>query len=128
MAQSSTTRPKVYHEVDETMMFQLEFPSGARAACQTSFGIQMNYLHINYERGWLKMEPHSSYSGNRGSMSNGTIINFPIENQQAKQMDEDADSIINNKDLIVPGEEGLKDIHIVEAIYKSAEQNCKVRL
>ncbi len=128
MAQSSTTRPKVYHEVDETMMFQLEFPSGALAACQTSFGIQMNYLHINYERGWLKMKPHSSYTGNKGSMSNGSIINFPIENQQARQMDEDADSIIKNKDLIVPGEEGLKDIHIVEAIYKSAEQNCKVRL
>ena len=128
MAQSSTTRPKVYHEVDETMMFQLEFPSGALAACQTSFGIQMNYLNINYEKGWLKMEPHSSYSGNKGTMSNGTIINFPLENQQAKQMDEDADSIINNKDLIVPGEEGLKDINIVEAIYKSAEQNCKVRL
>ena len=64
----------------------------------------------------------------QGTMSNGTIINFPLENQQAKQMDEDADSIINNKDLIVPGEEGLKDINIVEAIYKSAEQNCKIRL
>ena len=109
-------------------MFQLEFPSGALAACHTSFGIQMNYLNVNYERGWLKMEPHSSYSGNNGIMSNGNKINFPIENQQAKQMDEDADSILNNKDLIVPGEEGLKDIIVVEAIYKSAKQNCKVRL
>lgn len=128
LAQSSTTRPKVYHEVEETMMFQLEFPSGARAACQTSFGIRMNHLQVNYEKGWLKMEPHSSYSGNKGSMSNGTIINFPIENQQAKQMDEDADAILNNKDLIVPGEEGLRDIRVVEAIYKSAAQNCIVKL
>ena len=43
-------------------------------------------------------------------------------------MDEDADSILNNKPLIVPGEEGLRDIRVVEAIYKSASQNCFVNL
>lgn len=127
-AQSSTTRPDIYKEVEETMMFQLEFPSGARAACHTSFGIQMNYLHISYEKGWLKMQPHSSYNGNRGSISDGTEINFPIENQQAKQMDEDADAIMNNKTLIAPGEEGLRDIRVVEAIYKSAAQNCQIQI
>jgi hypothetical protein len=41
-AQASTTRPEIYKEVEETMMFMLDFPSGARAACQTSFGINMN--------------------------------------------------------------------------------------
>lgn len=128
LAQSSTTRPEIYHEVEETMMFQLEFPSGALAACHTSFGIQMNYLQVNYEKGWLKMEPHSSYGGNKGSMSNGTEINFPIENQQAKQMDEDAMAIMNNRDLIVPGEEGLRDIRVVETIYKSAKENCSIKL
>lgn len=128
LAQSSTTRPKIYHEVEETMMFQLEFPSGARAACHTSYGIQMNYLYVNYEKGWLKMEPHSSYGGNKGSMSNGVAINFPLENQQAKQMDEDAYAILNEKPMIVPGEEGLRDIRVVEAIYKSAARNCIVKL
>lgn len=128
LAQASTTRPEIYHEVEETMMFQLEFPSGARASCQTSFGIQMNHLQVNYEKGWLKMEPHSSYNGNNGSMSDGTIINFPIENQQAKQMDEDAFAIMNQKPMLVPGEEGLRDIRVVEAIYNSANQNCVVKL
>ena len=128
LAQASTTRPEIYHEVEETMMFQLEFPSGARASCQTSFGINMNHLQVNYEKGWLKMEPHSSYNGNNGSMSDGTIINFPIENQQAKQMDEDAWAIMNNQSLLVPGEEGLRDIRVVEAIYKSANQNCAVKI
>ena len=128
LAKSFTTRPKIYHEVEETVMFQLEFPSGALAACQTSFGIQMNHLHVSYEKGWLKMQPHSSYGGNNGSMSNGTIINFPLDNQQAKQMDEDAYSILNNKNMIVPGEEGLRDIKVVEAVYKSSEKNCIIKL
>lgn len=121
MAQASTTRPLVYHEVEETMMFQLEFPSGARAACQTSFGINMNHLQVNYEKGWLKLEPQSAYLGNKGSSSDGTIINYPIANQQAKQMDENALSIMNNTPMLVPGEEGLRDIRVVEAIYKSVK-------
>ena len=67
-----------------------------------------------------------SYGGNKGSMSDGTEIYLPVERQQIKQMDEDADSILNKKPLIVPGEEGLRDIRVVEAIYKSAAQNCLV--
>jgi len=128
VAQTFTTRPEVYHEVEETAMFQLEFPSGARAACHTSYGINMNHLQVNYEKGWLKMEPHSSYGGNNGSMSDGTIINFPLENQQAKQMDDDALALMNGEDVLVPGEEGLRDIRVVEAVYKSATQNCQIKI
>lgn len=128
IAQASTTRPEIYHEVEETMMFQLEFPSGARASCQTSFGINMNHLQVNYEKGWLKMEPHSGYGGNNGRMSGGTPINFPLERQQPKQMDDDALAILNNTSMLVPGEEGLRDTRVVEAIYTSAAGNCEVKL
>ncbi len=128
LAYTYTTRPEIYHEVEETAMFQLEFPSGARASCQTSYGISMNHLKVTYERGWLAMEPHSSYSGNMGSMSDGTLINFPLENQQAKQMDDDALALKLGKDMLVPGEEGLRDIRVVEAVYKSAAQNCSVKI
>lgn len=128
IAQASTTRPEIYHEVEETMMFQLEFPSGARAACQTSFGIRMNHLMVNYEKGSLKMEPQSGYSGNKGMMSDGTEINFPVETQQPIQMDDDALAIMNNKDMLVPGEEGLRDITVVEAIYKSVETGGEVKI
>ncbi|WP_428658607.1 Gfo/Idh/MocA family protein [Runella sp.] len=128
IAQASTTRPEIYKEVEETMMFMLEFPSGARAACHTSFGINMNHLQVNYEKGWLKLEPQSGYSGNKGSMSDGTVINFPIKSQQAKQMDEDCTALMNNTALIAPGEEGLRDIRVVEAIYKSVATGKSVKI
>lgn len=126
-AQASTTRPEIYKEVEETMMFQLQFPSGALAACHTSFGIQMNYLQVNYEKGWLKMEPFSSYSGNKGSHSNG-IIDFPLKSQQAKQLDEDCMALMNSTQLIAPGEEGLRDIKVVEAIYKATKNGGTVKI
>ncbi len=128
LAQTFTTRPEIYNEVAETAMYQLEFPSGARAACQSSFGIQMNYLNINYKDGWIKMSPHSSYSGNQGVRSDGKIIDYPIENQQARQMDDDSLSIMNDSDMLVPGEEGLRDIRVVEAVYRAAEKDCLVKL
>jgi glucose-fructose oxidoreductase len=128
LAQASTTRPEIYKEVEETMMFLLEFPSGARAACQTSFGINMNYLQVNYEKGWLKMEPQSGYNGNNGSMYDGTLINFPIKSQQAKQLDEDCLALVGNTPLIAPGEEGLRDIRVVEAIYKSVASGKSVKI
>jgi len=48
--------------------------------------------------------------------------------QQAKQMDDDALAIMQNKPLIAPGEEGLRDIRIVEAIYKAASSGQRVKL
>lgn len=125
MAKSHTTRPDIYHEVEETMIYQLEFPSGALASCQASFGISMNHLQIQYEKGWLRMEPQSGYKGNKGEMSDGTKIGMDIGLQQPHQMDNDALSIINNKPMLVPGEEGLRDIRVVEAIYRSAAMGGK---
>jgi glucose-fructose oxidoreductase len=40
-------------------------------------------------------------------------------------MDDDALAIIQNTKPLVPGEEGLLDIRVVEAIFKSAEQGGK---
>jgi glucose-fructose oxidoreductase len=127
-AQASTTRPAIYKEVEETMMFQLEFPSGARAACQTSFGISMNYLQVSYEKGWLKMEPQSGYGGNKGAISDGTLINFDLASQQPKQMDDDALAILENRPMQVPGEEGMRDIRVVEAIYRSVKSGKVERI
>jgi glucose-fructose oxidoreductase len=88
----------------------------------------MNHLHVNYEKGWLKMEPQSGYGNNKGSMSDGTQINFPLTSQQPKQLDDDALSIIEKKPMIVPGEEGLRDIRVVEAIYKSVKSGKMVKI
>lgn len=126
-AQHFTTRPEIYKEVDETTLFQLQFPSGAIASCQTSFGMNMNYLQVNCEKGWIRMEPFSAYSGNKGVTSQG-IIDFPLASQQAKQMDDDADAILNNKPLIVTGEEGLRDIRVVQAVYEAARTGKAVKI
>jgi len=126
MAQERTTRPDIYSRADETTLFQLEFPSGALANCATSLGMSMNYLYVTTERGWYKLEPFQSYSGIQGSVSDGKLLNQTIPNQQARQMDDDALAILNDTPLLVPGEEGMRDIKVVEAIHLSAQSGRRL--
>ena len=127
-AKQSTTRPDIYTEVDETMNFELEFPGGAKAICETSFGKGMNDLEATYEKGWIKLSPFQSYSGVSGTTSDGIALEARIRNQQAKQIDDDSLAIKNNTPVLVPGEEGLKDIRVVEAIYRSVAKNGRVTI
>jgi glucose-fructose oxidoreductase len=126
-ATPSTTRPEIYTEVEETMKFDLEFPNGITAACETSFGKSMNDLRVTCKNGWYSLTPFQSYGGIRGTTSDGKSLNASIPNQQARQMDDDALAILNNANTVmVPGEEGLKDIRVVEAIYRSVKEKKRV--
>ncbi|MDT0646017.1 Gfo/Idh/MocA family oxidoreductase [Zunongwangia sp. F260] len=124
-ATHTTNRPQMFNEVDETTIFDLEFPNGATAACRTSFGESMNVLDINCSKGGYYLKPFQSYSGVKGKASDGTVLEPFGKNQQAVQMDDDSLAIINDKPVMVPGEEGLKDIVIVEKIFESAANGGK---
>lgn len=124
-ARMSTDRPEIYKDIDEHMFFDLEFPGGVTGKGETSFGRSMNTLEVNCSNGWYKLEPFQAYSGIKGVTSDGKKLDATIPNQQARQMDNDALAIKNNKAVLVPGEEGLKDIRVVEAIYESARGNNK---
>ena len=129
-AKSSTTRPDIYKNgLDETMVAQLEFPGGIIADIKASFGENINFLDITCEKGIIKMAPYSAYNGVQGSSPLGAINHpYDVPWQQAKQMDDDALSIMQNKPMIVPGEEGMRDVKIFQAIYASAASGKSVSL
>jgi glucose-fructose oxidoreductase len=106
---------------------ELEFPGNVIATIKTSFAEQTNFLNINCEKGTIAMAPFSSYAGNKGTSPLGEI-NFPYDVpwQQANQMDQDSLAILAGKSMAVPGEEGLRDIRIVEAILESAKTGKRV--
>lgn len=127
-ASHSTNRPQVFSEVDETTVFTLKFPSGAIANCKTSLGENINHLKVNCKKGWYELRPFQSYHGVQGKTSDGILLDTFIPNQQAKQMDDDALAIMNNTPVLVPGEEGMRDIRIVEAVYQAAASGRQVRV
>lgn len=129
-ATTSTTRPEIYKNgLDETTIATLEFNNGVMANIKTSFGENINMLDINCEKGIIKLSPYQAYTGAKGGSPLGQInYGYQVPWQQAKQMDDDALSIMNGKPMLVPGEEGLRDIRIVEAIYKAATSGKQVKL
>ncbi len=122
---NKTIRTEIYKEVEETVEYTLEFPGGIMANCLSSFGQNVNSLEIKYQKGWVKMSPQSGYLGNKGEASDGTKIDFPLKNQQTKQMDDDCLAILTGKKLMATGYEGMRDIKIVEAVLMSAAMDGK---
>jgi glucose-fructose oxidoreductase len=126
-AQTFTTRPREFHEVDEATTFQLEFPGGTIASLETGFHASFNFLHAFAEKGWFQLQPFSAFSGIKGRTSAGEI-SFPTINQQAQQMDEDAISFSKGGRPRVPGEEGLKDMLVVDAVYEAIKTGKKIEI
>ena len=125
-----------FKEVEDLVNFQLTFPSGLRAMCSSSYSQhQSRNYRIYAERAFFGMDPAFSYGGLQMycSYADGDteIYETPKrspKNQFALEMDHMSDCIRNNKKPYTPGEEGLKDMKIIEALYLSAEQNKPVKL
>ncbi len=127
-ANTTVQRKEIFKEVDETTYLTLEFPGGVQADCVTSVGQNINALRVQGRKGWYALDPMQSYTGVQGRTSSGVILAAAKENQQATQMDDDALAILGHQNILVPGEEGLKDIRIVQAALKSAQTGKTVNL
>ena len=81
------------------------------------------------KKGEIKVNPYQAYNGQTVTSPLGKIQHsYSVPMQQTMQMDADALAILNNQALSVPGEEGLRDIRIVEAIYRAASTGKSIRL
>jgi predicted dehydrogenase len=125
-AQEVKTDPVKFKEVDETMTFQLGFPSGALASCSTTYNFNgLGSLKVIGSNGWGQLDPAFGYGPIKGNTHKGPL-NQPVVTHQTAQMDGLADCILNNKpDPNMTGVEGLKDMLVIDAIYESVRQGGK---
>jgi predicted dehydrogenase len=126
-AQEFKTDHEKFREVDETIFFQLQFPSGAIANCGTSYTRYINRLYVTAKDGRFKLEPAYTYDGIEGWSSEGKM-NFPQIDQFAAEMDDFANCILANKPTRISGDEGLKDLKVIEAIYNAIKIKKEVKL
>jgi predicted dehydrogenase len=118
-----------FSETEESISWQMEFPSGAVANCNTSCGYNIDRFYASADEGSFELSPALSYGPFVGKTSEKEL-KFPVINQQKTQLDEICKVLLENKKLPnhITGEEGLKDIKIINAIYKSANTGKKVLL
>lgn len=118
--------PTLFKEVEAGVNWQLQFADGSVADCRTSYAENMNSrLRAEAPKGWAELAPSFGYGGIEGSTIRGKI-DIANVNQQAAQMDDFARCVLNNQPTRVPGEMGLRDVQLLEAIYRAAETGQKV--
>jgi predicted dehydrogenase len=131
-AMSYTTPNDVrFTEVEETILFQLRFPSGVLANCVSSYGTNLGRFRVFAARGSFELSPSSSYSGLRMRVFRGGAIeerNLPVRDHFAAELDHMAECVETGNEPLTPGEEGLKDLRIMMAIYESAAGGKPVKL
>jgi predicted dehydrogenase len=118
-----------FDTVEENTTWTTKFPSGALANCNTTYGAGMpGFYRVYGSKGWLEVNVFSyenlhlraSYKGE------GQTINLDELNQEkdpmqfTRQADHFTECILMNKTPKTPGEEGLRDMQCMKAIYRAA--------
>lgn len=121
-----------FKEVEETVNFQLRFPSGTIANCTSSYGYYpTSHFRVIGTKGWLEMDPATWYRDQRLKVggTNGIVEQeLPSRDHFALEMDHMSQCVMENKEPLTPGEEGLRDIKLMMAIYESAQTGKTVKV
>lgn len=134
--QYSTPGNPLFTEIEELVSWQMRFPSGVIATCTTDYNVhESRRYRVLCEKGWLNLDKAYAYKGQKlstakadGKLERQEEIGLAEVNQFAAEMDHFSDCIINNKKPFTPGEEGLQDHILMEAIYKSAKEGKPVSI
>jgi predicted dehydrogenase len=121
-----------FKEVEETINFQLRFPSGVLANCTSSYGYSgQNKYRVIATKGWFELEPATSYTGLRLRVRRSGATedrDLPQRDHFALEMDHMSECVMENRDPLTPGEEGLRDLRLMTAIYEAARSGQTVKV
>jgi len=122
-----------FHGIDETTSALLRFSDGRLAQFTTSFGAADTSAYmLAGTKGVLRLDPAYEYVGQRSMTlivgEKGTQKAFGPVDQFAPEIVYFSNCIIKNQDPEPSGEEGLRDVRIVEALYESARSEKVIKL
>jgi predicted dehydrogenase len=132
-ASAWTLDPQRFREVEENIVFQLNFPGGLVLQGSSSFGAaKSSFLHVHGEKGWAALDPAYAYDEERrlfGQIGGRWFEKkYRIMDEFALELDAFADCIRRRREPEPSGEEGLRDVAVMQAIYRSARENRPVAI
>ncbi len=125
-----------FAQVEDNVAFTLHFPSGALSNCLTSYSThEHRYLALIGSTARLEIENAFAYEGQRLRIArlvdgkNETAERrLPMKNQFALELDHFARCVTAGTQPRTPGEEGVQDHVVMEAIYTAARTGRRVEL
>jgi predicted dehydrogenase len=128
-AVATNNDPVKFKDIEESISWQLKFPSGVIASCNTTYNFNgFDRFRAFAERGWFELAPCFGYGGIQGRRSDNKWTPIAGVDHFAAEMDDFAQCILNNRPTSVPGEEGLRDLKIMMAIYEAAKTGKTINL
>lgn len=117
------TDPVKFAEVDETINWQMKFASGRTAQCTTTYLFNgYNDFTAVCQRGKFGLEPAFGYSGLKGFCSGGkNYLDMPDVDHFQLEIEAFSQAILDGKEFAPSGEEGLRDLLVIDAIYRSIQ-------
>ena len=129
--ESTDRRDPRFRTVEDRIDFTLRFPSGVIANCVSSYSSNHNSYRVIGTNGYIDMEPGTPYDGHRMTIrKDGVTAPRPVTpaNQFVGQLDHLSQCVLSGREPIVPGEEGLADLRVIEAVYRSAREGRAVAM
>ena len=121
-----------FAEIAASVGTLMKFPSGAMAELYTSYDTRGSNRGVVYgTSGILEMDPATGYGGHDYTLRTGETEKIEAGDpsvQFAAQVDHLADAIRDGTEIRTPGEMGLRDLRLMEAIFKSALTDSVVHL
>lgn len=124
-----------FTEVEENLNWTMRFPSGVLATCYTSYGANCgNTYRATGSKGWVELGPAFTYDGIRmksegqesAAIAQPATDRYP--DQFSREADHFAECILGDHEPVTPGEEGLRDEKLIQAIYQSCRENRPMKI
>ena len=119
-------------DVEEGVAWTMNFPSGATANCSSSYRIeQAKRIFVQGTEGEVTLDPATDYYVRNlylKTKGKNTQLIIPRANQFTAMLDEMALAARENRTPKTPGEEGLRDVAIMQAIYRAADTGKEVSI
>jgi predicted dehydrogenase len=128
-----STDPERFRNAPESMAFQLRFPRGIVMQASASFGAaQASFLEVFGEKGWAALDPAYTFDEKRrlfGKIDGRWFEQrFKVIDEFALELDALARSIQLRREPGPSGIEGLRDVAVMEAIHRAAQEGGWVRV
>jgi predicted dehydrogenase len=115
--------------VEESISWQMQFPNNAMVNGFSSYKSNIEQLYVSATKGWFQVGPAYGYGPLKGRTSEGEM-NLPIVHHQTVMLNGICKEFIATQKFPshINGEEGLKDMKILMAIYEAAKSGKRISL
>ncbi len=122
-----------YTQVEEGVAFRLDFKSGLVLQGTTAYSAAFSsFLHVHGEKGWAELAPAFAFEEERrisGKVGGKWFARtFAPMDEFALELDAFAACIQEGREPEPSGEQGLRDIIIVDAIYRAVKHGKSVTI